>query len=201
VAIHVAACLLLLSVAGGTEIVPDKAERARWVAEHPARWAATWTTWALASLSLLAFVVVWAAHLLEQRTARIGTILACLLCAAGVASDLIGETVNLVGPTAPRATLEDYIHAARLYAILSVAIANGLYCVAGLLLSVIAWRIGSLHGYVGILGFGMWIVGLVLTGMAVAGNEQGMVVTGGAVMVLFIPWAAMVGWRMRAASA
>jgi hypothetical protein len=42
----------------------------------------------------------------------------------------------------------------------------------------------------------MWLIGLVLTGMALLDHGPGMIVTGGLVMALYMPWAAWVGWRL-----
>src|SRR5262249_42503837 len=53
VLIHIIACVALLAVSGGTEVEPDIAARAEWVARHVAAWTATWFAWSLASMSLL----------------------------------------------------------------------------------------------------------------------------------------------------
>ena len=47
------------------------------------------------------------------------------------------------------------------------------------------------------MGYVMWIVGLGLTAATLVEHRQGMIATGGGVMVLFIPWAGMMGWRLR----
>jgi hypothetical protein len=50
---------------------------------------------------------------------------------------------------------------------------------------------------VGIAGFVMWLIGLALTLMVVLGQERGTIATGAAVMLLYIPWAAVIGWMLR----
>jgi hypothetical protein len=201
VAVHVAACLALLASAGGTETEPDVAARARSVAGHVPLWVTTWTVWALASMSLLAFFVAWAARLLELGAARAAVVAGCLTCAAGVSFDLVGESVNLIGPVEPGQTVTEFARATRLYAVLSAGTANGLYCIGGLLLSALSWRVGFLRGRAGALGVVMWLVGLGLTATVVLREEWGMIATGAGVMALYIPWAAWVGWRLRGAPA
>jgi hypothetical protein len=196
VVVHILASLGLLVCAGGTEIVADMGERARWVSAHVPLWAATWIAWALASMSLIAFAVVWCATLLERGAPRGWAFFGWSLFAVGLCFDLTGESLNLIWPTQPSRSVEDFAWGARLYGLLSAGTANGLYCAGGILLSGLSWRLGWLRGWVGVLGFGMWLVGVALTVMVVANNGPGMIVTGGGVMVLFIPWVAVVGWRL-----
>jgi hypothetical protein len=196
VAVHVLASLGLLLCAGGTEMVADMAERARWVADHVPLWATTWMVWALASMSLIAFARVWCARLLERGAPRGWAVFACSLFVVGLGFDLIGESLNLIWPTQPGRTVDDFAWGARLYGILSAGTANGLYCIGGISLSHISWRLGWLRGWVGAIGFVMWVVGIGLTVMVVADSGPGMIVTGGGVMALFIPWEAVVGWRL-----
>src|SRR5262245_51950378 len=199
VAIHVAACVGLLAVRGGTEVEPDTAERARWIAEHPAAWATTWFIWSLASMSLLAFMIVWSQGLGELSANAAAVFAGCIVCAVGLLFDLAGETIYIVRLTNPGPELDGFVRDVRAYTLLSAATANGLYCVAGILLSGISWRIGFLRGWIGGLGFAIWIVGLALTAAAVLDSRWGQVFTGAAVMGLFIPWSALVGWRLRTA--
>jgi hypothetical protein len=196
VAVHVLACLALMAVAGGTEIVPEMGQRMRWVSEHPARWVATWVAWVVASMSLSAFAVVWATELVERGARRRWVVLGCLVILLGLLFDLAGETLNLVWPTRPELTVAEFARGARLYAVLSAGTANGLYCIGGLVLSVVSWRMGWLRGWVGVLGMAMWSVGLALTAMVILDHGMGMILTGAGVMILYIPWAALVGWKM-----
>ncbi len=197
VAIHVVASIGLLAVSGGTEAEPQLSARAEWVAGSAPLWTATWFVWALASMSLLAFVTVWIGHLRELGVSRTVTTAGWMICAVGLLFDLAGETVNICWLTRPGLSLDEFERGARLYAILGAAAANGLYCVAGLLLSGVSWRAGFLCGGVGVLGCEVWIVGLCLTVATIFDQWLAMLATGGAVMATFIPWAAIVGWRMR----
>jgi hypothetical protein len=197
VALHVLACVALMASISGTQFVEDGGERLRWIHRHVAGWVATWICWSLASMSLIAFTAAWASRLLEWEAPRRWVVVGFGLVALGLPFDLAGEGFNLVWPTqtGPLST-EAFLRGERLYALLSAGIANGLYCLGGLLLSVTAWRSGWLRGWVGGLGFLTWGVGLVLTGMVAVDNTRGMIATGAVVMALFIPWAALVGWRL-----
>jgi hypothetical protein len=197
VAVHLLACIGLLAIAPGTEVEPDVAARRDWVAAHRALWCANWLIWAIASVSLVAFTVPWMFTLIEHGASRNWAVAGCLLVVLGVPFDLVGETQNIVEQTRPERSPEDFWRTYRTYSLLSAGTANGLYCAGGLLLSVLAWRVGWLRGAVGLLGIGMWSVGLALTAAVIADARLAMIAMGGGVMVLYLPWAALVGWRMR----
>jgi hypothetical protein len=197
VACNAAACVGLLLVRSGTEAVPDLAERARWIGSATPLWATIWFMWSLASMSLLAFFVAWASHLVQAGGSRIAALGSCLLCALGVVCDLGGEVVNIVWLPEAVYRLAEFVYAADIYRWLSPVTANGLYCLAGLLLNGVAWRSGCLHRPLALLGVGVWTVGLTLTATAILKMYGGMIVAGAAVMTLFLPWAALVGWRLR----
>jgi hypothetical protein len=196
-AVHLAACAGLLLVAPGTEAEPDMAARAAWVAAHVHLWSANWMTWAVASMSLLALATEWGARLVESGAARGSIAAACAVIAVGVACDLAGETAMIVAAGRPPEDVAAFAASARLYQWLSPAVANGLYCVAGLILSTLAWRIGWLRGWLGIAGYATWLVGLVLTPAAIADHRLAMTISGAGTMVLFVAWSACLGWRLR----
>ena len=198
VTLHLGACTGLLVVRGGTEVEPDIAARAAWVLEWAPVWTATWVAWALSSLSLLAFLITWSQRLVERGAARAAVAGCCLVCAVGLAFDLSGEAVNIVRLTRPGQSVAEFARGARLYAVLGAGVANGLYCVAGPLLSAMAWRVGQLRGALGVAGFVMWAVGMSLTIVTIFDYQFGMNAAGGATRALFIPWAACVAWRLGA---
>jgi hypothetical protein len=197
VAFHLLACVGLLAVAGGTETEPSFAARRDWVAAHRALWCATWLVWAVASLSLAAFMIPLALTLIERGASRTLAGFACALVIVAVPFDLVGEALNIVEQTRRDRSVEDFQKTYRTYALLSAGTANGVYCVGGLILSVLAWRMGWLRGVVGLLGFAMWLVGLGLTVAVLADARLAMIALGGGVMALYLPWAALVGARLR----
>src|SRR5262249_41705516 len=123
------------------------------------------------------------------------TIAGCAIILLGVPIDLVGECLNMMGLTRPGLAVEEFARIAWLYGLVSAALANGLYCLGGLVLSLVSWQAAWLRGWLGVVGFVMWSVGMLLTLTALVDFRLGMVVSGGAVMALFVPWAAVVGWR------
>jgi hypothetical protein len=199
VAIHFAACVALLAVRQGTEANPNFESRAAWLSQHRTAWVIAWFLWTISSLSLLAFCVAWAGQLRTMGIARRGLLLGCLIVALGLMFDLAGETLQIAVATGTRVTPERLVNIVWAYNLLGPGAANGLYCVGGLLLSAAAWRSGFLRGGVGMLGFAVWGVGILLTLFAVADHRLGMLLAGGGVMLLFLPWAAAVSWRLKVA--
>src|SRR5262249_4552021 len=149
--------------------------RARWIGEHPAAWATTWFIWSLASMSLLAFLLAWGQRLIERGAGKQMVLVCWSVCAVGVLADLAGETTYMVKLAAANIRAGEYATAAGVYRLLSVDVANFLYCVAGLTLTVLSRRIGFLGSGLTWLGAIMWIVGFGLTAMGLLNSEQGQV--------------------------
>ncbi len=196
VGLHLAASLGLLLVADGTELNPDFEQRHQWIVESTGVWVATWACWTLSSLSLLAVCWAWSSEL-HRTTSHRAVIVGCALIAIGVCFDLSGETIMIVQLTRPELSLASFADAARTYQILSPALANGLYCLGGFILSYIAWQSGQLRGMIGVAGFVMWLAALVLTLATLANQTAVMTASGAAIMLMYLPWAAVLGWRLR----
>ncbi len=201
-AANATACLAILTVTPGTEAEPDVARRAEFVLAHSTRWSAVWFAWVLASTGLVAFFAQWSSRLSElgacPRTAWFGT----AVVAFGACFDLSGEVINVAFLTRPGIWPEEYAFLATLYTLIGPGGANGLYCVGGLLLATLSWRHRFVRGPLGILGFGSWSVGLVLTSSAIASvmtrsdlAHQVTVVSGAGVMGMFLTWGAFAAWR------
>jgi hypothetical protein len=196
-AVHALACMALMGCAVGTEVGDNLALRLSWLQHHQLAWVATWTCWVLASLSFVAFTTTWAAHLRERGASSLATAAGLLTVVLGLPFDLVGESINAIWPMQPLLTHLEFTRGGHLYAVLSAGTANGLYRLGGLILSLISWRMGWMRGWLGVLGFAAWIVGLALTAMVLLDSGRGMIATGAGLMILFIPWAVLVGWRMR----
>jgi hypothetical protein len=198
VAVHSIACVGTLLTRGGTEIHPSLMERQRWILESSPLWATVWVAWVLSSLSILAFFTVWARQLKTRFSLKGAALWVALgLGALGVPFDLTGELINIVWLTDPSNSLERFTRGTELYLLFGAAIANGLYCLAGLQFSRLSWKTGFLKNGVGVLGFLMWGVGIALTVTTLLHHRPGIVATGAGVMALFIPWAAWAGWRFK----
>lgn len=197
VAAHIAAGFALLLVQQGTEIGGAPPQRLEFVASHPQLWTAAWSIWMIASASFLAFAIAWTAKIWETSSdaaERWISAAACVLGLLGISCDLAGET-TLIFWLPHAKTPEEFLATYRIYQWLSPAIANGLYCLAGLLLSAISWRQGWLAGLGGAIGFGIWTIGLVLTIAAIVDSTSLMLLTGAATIGLFIPWQAWLGYE------
>ena len=186
--VHLVACLGALLASGGTEIVSSLAGRQQWILNSIPLWTTVWMAWVLSSLSLLAFFPLWAWEL----KSRLGAFIF-----AAVAFDLVGELHYIVLATDPALTLEQFAEAVSRYNFFSVVLANGLYCLLGLVFSALSWKKSFLRGGVGVLGFAMWTTGLGLSLAALVESRLGIIVGAAAVMALFVPWAALAGWRFQ----
>ncbi len=123
-----AALALLLVLAPGTPVEPSGEARAWYVASHLFAWRAGWATWIAAALSLLGLYAWWAARL-ERRGLALG---ALAVAVGGLAADLAAESL-LIGWSP-----ESYAEVAPRAFWLTGFAANGLYTVAGALLTAIS---------------------------------------------------------------
>jgi hypothetical protein len=200
--VHAVACAGLLIVAPGTEAEPSFAARRNWIMTHPALWSANWFVWVPASLSLGAFTAVWsgaiaAATPADRRAGAAGAAaIGAALVFAGVPFDLANEALAVVRLTHPVATFDEFKATARLCTTLGAGVANGLYCVGGLLVSLAAVRSGFQTGWKAALGFAMWTIGLGLTAAALADHRPTMIAAGGATMALFLAFSAITAVQM-----
>ncbi|HEX5036858.1 MAG TPA: hypothetical protein VFX30_06840 [bacterium] len=194
-AVHVAACLGLVVVREGLDFKPDLAARRLWVLGHIPLWIPVWFFWALCSLSLTAFFPLWGLCL-QKRFGVKGAVCLAALIVLAVPFDVIGEWHYLVRATDPRSAPEAFAKAVAAYNFYSAAVANGLYCVLGLIFSALSWRAAFLKGGVGVLGFLTWAAGFLLTASALLSWRAGTVAGGFGVMVLFLPWLVLMGRRL-----
>ena len=196
VAIHLAAGLGVLLVAPGTDAEPDVAARGAWIAAHATLWRANWLVWMLAAASLLAFCLVWSARLAELGASRRALAAGCAVVAAGVLFDLTSETMLIVWAPRPGLSADEFASLARWYRWLGPGAANGLYCVGGIVLTAEAWRIGWLRGPLGIMGWVMWGVGVLLTVAAIIDSRPLLVASAAGVIALYTVWVGCVGWKL-----
>jgi hypothetical protein len=135
-------------------------------------------------LSLLAFYAWWGARL--DRPDRATT--AFLVAAAGVVCDLFAESLFI-------GWLPDDLAAVqRAGSLLTGAAANGLYTLAGVLLTLAT---PGLRGALLAWTWAIWASGAALTLTTLAGSVPGMISSSAALMVLFCPWVVVIGRRLR----
>ncbi len=151
-AVNALAALALASVlAPGVANAPG-APGAAYVAAHLFEWRAGWALWIAAAVSLVAFFVWWAVRLPRAAQVRLAVGIAC----AGLGCDVVAESLLIVG--AP----DRYIDVAPFAFRLTGVGANGLYSVAGLILTA---RTRGLPSW---LARWSWVVWLLGVGLAIA---------------------------------
>lgn len=206
-AVHAVACAALMMVSGGTEAEYDYAVRQTYVVGLSGLWSFNWFFWVLSSLSLGAVFIVWGAAVVgaagDAERRRVFALVAtgCVVCLLGIPFDLTNEALAIAKLTDVRLSLEDFVDRARLCTILGAGIANGLYCLGGLLVSAAALWTGFQTGRTALVAFSMWIVGLALTAAAFIDHRPTMIAAGGGVMVLFLLFAAITAGQLGKARA
>lgn len=175
-----AAVVLLVVLAPATPLVADPAERARYVADHLLLWRLGWGTWMIAALTLVWFYVWW--------RAKTGAPHAALaVAAAGLVVDLSAETALVVA--APDA----FLAVAPLAYVLTGAVANGLYTVAGIVLTL-ATPLSAVERAWAAL---MWAGGLLLSAGAALDLPIVTAIATGVLFPLLVPWCVRLWLRLR----
>ncbi|HEX9637052.1 MAG TPA: hypothetical protein VGB99_05935 [Acidobacteriota bacterium] len=179
-----AALALLLILKPGTEVEADLTRRAAYIAEHLLGWRAGWLLWYAAAATLLGFYAWWAARLPRQ---SIG-IAAWCLAAVGIASDWTAESLYIGWLPAQLDSIQ------RLGTILTGGVANGLYSVAGAILTL---STPNLPRSLLVLAWLTWVFGFGLSAAAFAGHVAGMVAAAAGLMPLFCLLACRIGLQLR----
>lgn len=178
-AANLAAMVAMATVlAPGTTLV-DEPARSAYIREHAAVWRLGWSVWVLAAISLLLFYRWW--------SARIGAAAAPLsLAGAGFAVDLVAETMLIVAvPERP--------DLARTAFLLTGGGANGLYTLAGVLLTR---KTPGVTGGFALWTWAMWGCGAALSLMAALELPSAIAAATAALFALFIPWCVAMGRRL-----
>lgn len=170
----------------GTELVRAAPDRIAYISRHPALWRAGWAVWIAAAISLVAFYAWWGSFLRRAAWA----VVALGLAAAGLVCDLFAESL-LLG-WLPR----DFERVAPFATLCTGAAANGLYTLAGIILTL---GTSALRGPRLALGWAVWLAGLGLTACTLAGLPTGIAIATGALFALFCPWAVWLGRTLPAA--
>ena len=179
-----AAAALLVALRGGSEVEPDMARRAAYITEHPWLWRGGWCVWIAAASSLLAFYAWWGARLPSSRLA----LAAFAVAVSGICCDVTAESLYIGWLPRDLATIGP------LATLLTGGAANGLYTVAGVLLTL---GTPTLRGLLRAWTWAVWASGAALTASALAGSVAGMVVSTGIMMPLFCTWVVVLGRHLR----
>ncbi len=176
----IAALVLVLVLAPGTPLVPDVAERERFIRENLVAWRAGWAVWMLAAATLLWCYVWWRARVNGPRSAIV-------IAAIGIIADWTAEVMLILGGP------DRYSDVAPLAFFLTGAIANGLYTVAGIQLTVAMPLMPRARTYAAF----MWSAGLMLSLGAVIMQPLITAIASALLFGLFCPWCVWLWWRFR----
>ena len=178
-----AAGALLSVLRPGTEVVPDIASRIAYITNNELMWRAGWVCWIAAALSLLAFYAWWGARL----PAWGWGVAALAIASAGLVFDLSAESLLIAWLP------KDYATVAPVASLLTGGPGNGLYTVAG---AVLTLGTRGLKGWFLAWTWTIWSAGFGLSAFTFAGNFLGVAVCSGVLFVLFCPWAVVMGRRL-----
>jgi hypothetical protein len=176
-----AALALATVLAPGVSLAPTPAGTA-YVADHLGPWRIGWALWIAAAVSLLAFFWWWGSRLGWPAIARV----AVALAAAGLVADVSaesrlidwspGQPFDVAGPLR-----------------LSGIVANGLYSIAGAILTA---RTRGLPRWLAQWSWAVWGLGLGLALAAAAGSDEASRLFTAALFALFVPWLVVFGRRL-----
>ena len=178
-AAHLAAAIgTVVLLRGGSEAESDPLRRANYTLENPEAWRSGWILWMIAAVTLAAFYARWGSWIPNRAVG----FAAFLIAVPGLFCDFLGESALISSGSSRSASL------------LMGGAANGLYTLAGILLTVVT---PGLRGWLRGLTWAVWASGMALTVFTVAGWQAGYVAASAILMVLFIPWVLLFGERIR----
>ena len=176
-----AAIALATVLAPAVSLAPTPAGAA-YVAGHLAPWRVGWALWIAAALTLLEFFWWWAARLGWPALAR----LAVALAAVGVAADVSAESALIAWSPGQPLEVGGPLR-------LSGIVANGLYSVAGAILTL---RTTGLPRWLAQWSGAVWLLGFGLAIAATAGSDVASRLFTAALFALFVPWLVVFGRRL-----
>ena len=179
-----AVVVLALVLAPGTTLVPSVDERVRYIGEHIVAWRIGWMVWMVAAATLVWFYVWWRARVN-------GPHIALLFAVAGIVADWTAELALII------AGADGHAAVAPAAFFLTGAVANGLYTVAGIVLTL-ATRLGPIARAYAVL---MWAAGAFLSIGAAIDAPLITALATAWLFALFIPWCVWLRSRVPYASA
>jgi hypothetical protein len=175
-----AAFALLFVLAPATPLVASPEQRLTYVGTHLLEWRLGWMTWIAAALSLLWFYWWW-------RDRVNGSYMPLVLGGLGLVADVTAELILIVGG------IETYITSSPFAFMLTGGVANGLYTLCGIGLTL-ATRLRSFER---IWATVMWAAGILLS-IGAFTNLHLLTASATAVLfVLFCPWCVYLAVKLR----
>jgi hypothetical protein len=174
----VAAIAMATVLAPGTTLVEEPA-RAAYVRENVAGWRIGWSLWIVATVTLLLFYRWWAGRI-RARAALVW------IAVAGLATDVVAQSLLI-------AVVPDRPELARTAFLLTGGAANGLYTLAGALLSRVTRMVS---GAFALWTWTMWAAGAALSLVTVLELPLAIAAASAVLFALFIPWCIAMGRRL-----
>jgi hypothetical protein len=209
VATHVAALVMLAAfLQPGTLVEPTLSARVEYIAAHATSWAIGWSVWIMAAVSLVGFYAWWGSRLISRDTVLSPTktqslaVLAVVITALGMVCDFSGEGSAILlildmfkgshsGSLSPQ-ELARAGNIERTFTLLSAGVANTLYTVGGITLTLIT---SGLPSWVRAAMWLTWFAAAIMTVAAIANYMPGLVVSSAVLFPPFIAWVAWMGAR------
>lgn len=163
----------------GTTLFPE-ASRADYVRENAGLWRLGWSFWVVAAISLLVFYRWWARSIGASSVAL-------WVAAAAFGADMLAESTLIV-------LVPDRPELARPSFLITGGVANGLYTLAGMLLTRATPRV---HGRFALWTWSMWSTGIALSLVTVLELPLAIAGVSAALFAMFIPWCVAMGRRLR----
>jgi hypothetical protein len=224
-AVHAVALVIMgIALRPGTLTEADAAARGAYIAENAALWAASWSVWMLAAMSLVGFYAWWGSHLTVGQAPPDGDpitairpaepdlhvhpagIAAVLIAAFGMVCDLSGEALSMLllveraPPTGSSTPVlwnaAAFTNVERAATLFTAGASNALYTLGGLVLMLAT---PDLPRWVRAAMWGTWLAGLAMSVAGVLNHVGGMVASTAVLFPLLIGWTAWMGARWRRA--
>jgi hypothetical protein len=169
----------------------DAIARETYLRTHVVLWRTGWLAWHAAALTLLALLVVLAFR--ARRTAPLVSVVALVCATAGIAADLSAEAMLMgVLPSVGRTAFAAVERASLL---LTGYVGNGLYSLAGALLTAAIYR--QLPRAVAILAAVVWGAGFFLSAATLVDAARLQVAATAVLMPAFVVFAALLARWLR----
>jgi hypothetical protein len=192
--LNLAAALAMLLLLRPGLPVPgsDPAARLEFIRANSLLWRVGWLIWHAAAIGLVLLLLVLARRFSDRAPLR--SAVAAIVSIAGLAADLAAEAISM--GVAPSLARRDFLLVESIVGVLTGYLGNGLYTLAGILLTWAGWR--QLPGPIRLLSPIVWGAGLCLSFSSLTQWPAGEVASTAVLMPAFIFWAVLVGrWLSR----
>jgi hypothetical protein len=166
-------------------------DRLTYIRGHLWVWRLGWLTWNVAAITLIALFVVLALRVRER--SKVLAALALICAGAGLAADVSAEAALIA--LVPALDGNAFLDAQRTSLLITGDVANGLYSLAGSLLTVAMWR--SLMPGLRAIAVVVWGAGFVLSAATIANSTGAQIVATAIVMPAFVVYAVLIGRWLR----